>query len=677
MHPLAVGVEKESEAGGKSAKADLSSSSHSLPTAESDVMSVSEQEVTSVGGAESVPVEAMEEDVVRESDLQVQEEVIFALQKPPDQDSGPYFQPPRPPRRVSLLEYKERKEKKRLPSDEVRFGESEVSTTQVKESKIMQPLTEAGDETGESTKCQPKSKVQDGQSATLVISATHRHESSEFTQSAPKTTPTDSGGGDSPAMDSVTNSSPVGANKELDPHLGTSLITDQTRVPSSIEWPTVMSNETKKMVPLSVTVSPVTEVPTEKTRGVNEDGQSETVPAANETLLSEPQLHSIEESKKTQKEKEEEKRSEEKEASRKEKGQEREKEKKQAERVTAPERRGKRDRGKEWEERLEELEVEWRKKREKERKEVEEREKSLARKSVKPLESRKSSTGYSDPHLAPHSASPPFPPGQPRFPIPLHHRPGFHPTHPLPIPPPAMPPPHPPPPQPFLGFPPHPFHQPPPTPFTPSHPPQPPDIWSMFGNLFAQHNLFPTEDPPPPPPRPPSPPLPPLHYSSPRGLSPCHSSPRRMSPRHSPPPHRESSPHLSPPRSSPTPMSMSPTGPAPFHSRARSRSSSPVPKSQALDPKPRQLDAKQFRIISELIKRTTVKKCDVAVQAVPPRMVSEGTQEGRGFRLCSTAVQVKTRTRTIFTHTDLKPEVQHRSVYTCTCTYTILSLPSD
>ena len=651
-HPLTESVEEKSESGGTSVKTDVSSSPHSLTTVESDAMHVSEQEVSNVGEGESV---VMEEEVVRESDLQVQEEIISALQseqKHLDQDPGPYFQPPRPPRRVSLLEYKERKEKRRFPSEEMLSGESEVSTTlQVKEPKVIQPPTEAGDKTSESTECQPNL---DDQS---MKSPSHKHEitlRSEFPQSVSETKPTESGRGYGPAQDSGKQSSPVCASKDLDPCLSTSLTTEQIHVPSSIEWPTVKSSETKKNVPLSATATPVTEVPIEKTEGVTEGPQSEAVL----TQQSEPQLHKIEEKKKSQKEKEEEKRekkSSEKEALRKEKDQEREK---QVEKESVPERRGKRDsRGIDWEEKLEELEKEWRKKREKE---MEEKEKGIARKPVKPLGSRKASTS---PHVAPHSSSPQFPSGHSRFPIPLHRGPGFHPPHPLQIPPPSIPHPRPPPPQPFLGFPSHPFHQPPPAPFTP---PQPPDIWSMFGSLFAQHNLFPTEEPPPPPPRPPSPPLPPVHYSSPRGLSPCHSSPRRMSPRQSPSPRRDSLPHCSPsPCSSPTPMCVSPSGPAAFFSRARarsrSRSSSPVPKSQPLEPKPRQLDAKQFRIISELIKRTTVKKCDIAVQAVSPRKVSQGVQDGRGFRLRSTAVQVKARTWDVSTHTDFKTEVQHRS----------------
>ena len=523
----------------------------------------------------------------------------------------------------------------------------------------MEPLTEAGDKTSESTECQPDQSVKSPSRKQEIT--VH----SEIPQSVPETKLTESGKDYSPAQDSGKQSSPVRASKDLDPCLSTSLATEQTHVPSSIEWPTVTSGETKKKVPLSATATPVTDEPSEKTKVANsKDAQIETVL----TQQDEVQLHKIEENNRTQKEKEEEKREKgsEKEASRKEKDQEEEKEEKQVERESIPDKRGKRDnRGMDWKERLEELGKEWRKKR---GKEMEEKEKGIARKPVKPLGSRKSSTSYGDPHVAPHSSSSQFPSGHSRFSIPLHRGSGFHSPHPLPLPPPSMPRPRPPPPQPFLGFTPHPFHQPPATPFTPPHPPQPPDIWSMFGSLFAQHNLFPAEEPPPPPPRPPSPPLPPLHYSPPRGLSPCHSSPRRMSPQRSPSPHQDSSPHYSPsPCSSPAPMGVSPSsGPAAFFSRARarsrSRSSSPVPKSQPLEPKPSQLDAKQFRFISELVKRTTVKKCDIAVQAVSPRKVSEGTQDGRGFRLCSTAVQVKARTRDVSTYTDIKTEVQHRSV---------------
>ena len=285
---------------------------------------------------------------------------------------------------------------------------------------------------------------------------------------------------------------------------------------------------------------------------------------------------------------------------------------------------------KEWAKKVEDQDKVWHARRE--------REKRLARKIGKPVESWKPPTSFRE-QIPTHSS--PFAPAQQRFNIPFHPRPHF----PLGISPPAIPP-QPPPPQPFLGFPhpPHPFHHQPPAP--PPHPPPPPaDMWSMFGSLFAQHNLFPAEEPPPPPPRTPSPLRPPaMNFGSPR---------RSLSP-----PRRAPSPHLSSPTHSGS-LPQSPHGgksrspePAPFPSRSNLPSANPKP-----------LDAKQFKIISELIKRTTVKKCDVSVQIVPPRMISEGTQDGKGFRLRSTAVQVRARTKDSSTDTITdRPEFHHRSV---------------
>lgn len=724
-------TEKLSDESVTETAATVLSSSPPVSTSEEtkELMVVAEHEVTSAGGVvKNAPGEAME-DEVRESDLQVQEEVISAQQSEqiPDQmegDFGPYFQAPKPPRRVSLLEYKERmKGKKRLPSEEMPQGDSEVST---KELKVMQPLTGAGNDRDEpvlstEAQSQPKSiepelltseDIQSAKSAAkLPVSKCASVTLTQFPQPVTDTKMTDSTAESSPRV-SEQHESPV-ACEVFDPHQSTTSLTQQIPVPSSIEWPTIDGGETKKEIQLSTTVSPMTPVkPVQKGKG--ETCEAEVVNSIQgETLEREARtLHETEEESKCQKDIEERAKDEklceekemktreeremrtreekEKQRERKEEKEERESEEKaeQEEKEKELEKEKKREENErdKWMERLEELEKEWRKKRkrEKEKKEREEREKKLARRTLDAAtESWRSSPTFSEPHLPPHASSPPIPPGHPGFNIPIRvpmKSSIFHPhPHPLSLPPHNMPPPQPPPPQPFLGFPPHPhapFHQPAPAPapFNPTHPhphppPQQPDVWNMFGNLFAQHNLFPTEEPPPPPPRSPSPPLPPRRFSSPHRMSPSRRSPpRRKSPsRRSSPPHRDSSPHPSPPpRSSPTPTTMSPRSRSHspdhslFHSREKSRSQSPIPKPRTLESKPRQLDAKQFRIISELIKRTTVKRCDVSVQAVPPRMVSEGTQDGRGFRLCSTAVQVKARNYDVSTQADIEPEIHHR-----------------
>ena len=292
---------------------------------------------------------------------------------------------------------------------------------------------------------------------------------------------------------------------------------------------------------------------------------------------------------------------------------------------------------KEWAKKMEDQDKVWRARREKKQ----EREKRLARQIGKPVESWKPPS-FSEP-IPTHSS--PFVPAQQRFNIPIHPRPHFS----LGLPPPALAP-QPPPPQPFLGFPhpPHPFHHQPPAPTCPPPPhppPAPADMWSMFGSLFAQHNLFPAEEPPPPPPRTPSPLRPPaMNFGSPR---------RSLSP-----PRRASSPRLvSPTRSGSLPQS-------PRGGKSRSPEPAPFPlRSNLPNANPKPLDAKQFKIISELIKRTTVKKCDASVQIVPPRMISEGTQDGKGFRLRCTAVQVRARTKDSSTNTIAdRPEFHHRSV---------------
>ena len=299
------------------------------------------------------------------------------------------------------------------------------------------------------------------------------------------------------------------------------------------------------------------------------------------------------------------------------------KEKKQGE----AEREQEKEKKKEWANKMEELDKDWRTKREKE--------KRLSRKIGKPVESRKPPTSIGE-QIPTHSS--PFVPPQKRFGIRQRAR------YPLAIPPQVIPPHQPTPTQPFLGYaphPPHPFHQPPAPAFPPPpHPPPPPlqqaDVWSMFGSLFAQHNLFPAEDTPMPPQRTPSPLRPPaMHFGSP-GRSPS-------------PPRRAPSPDLGSPHGrksrSPEPVSSSPMTPSLSNPSA--------------NPKP--LDAKQFKIISELIKQTTVKKCDASVQIVPPRMISEGTQDGRGFRLKSRAVQVRIKTQESSTNTDAnRPEFHHR-----------------
>ena len=325
--------------------------------------------------------------------------------------------------------------------------------------------------------------------------------------------------------------------------------------------------------------------------------------------------------------------------------------KKQEEMEREQEKEKRKEKEREWTKKMDDLDKDWRARREKERKV--EREKRLARKIGKPVESWKPPTSFSE-QIPTHST--PFSPSQPRFSIPIHPRPRF----PLPIPPPAIPPPQPPPPQPFLGFTPHHAFHPSPAPAfpPPPHPAAPTlqtDVWSMFGNLFAQHNLFPTDEPPPPPPRTPSPLHPPMmHFGSPR---------RSPSPlRRAPSPHLMSPTHSSSPPLSPHGRNSRSPEPSPFLS-ARAQSSSLLPASphSGADPKP--LDAKQFKIISELIKRTTVKKCDVSVQIVPPRMISEGTQDGRGFTLRSIGVQVRARTRDSCTATDTnKPDAHHRLV---------------
>lgn len=623
------------------------------------------------GENENIPDEVVEEEV-RDSDLQVHEEVVLAVHSDHEMsdqmeiDSGPYFHPPRPPRRVSLLEYKERmKGKKKYPSDEPQQGDSEKPSE--KESCVMSPLNEG---VKDNIVPQP-SKLHDIQQAIMAVKKSPAIKdasghvavavASHFLRSVIDTKMADNNFKDSLKQSSEQQITKKATNTPNNP------VIQQGHEPSSIKWPTIDSDESReenqessRVISSEVSVEIESENTKEKI-DVKKTVNNEPMEVVEKELQVKNSTSVCE-----QKDEEEDKKLQEN------------KESKQKEEM---EKKREQEKEREWAKRLEELEREWKKKKERERikeekekqrikeerereriregrekerlkeekeknrmKEV--RERKMARKAAKPVESWKPSN---------------FPSNQKRFNIPIRHGPTFHPRpRPIPIPAPVIPPPQPPPPQPFIGFPHTPFHQPPPAPFVPPHPRPPPlpqpDVWSMFGNLFVQHNLFPAEEPPPPPPRSPSPPLPSNRFSP----------PRRKSPRRSPPLHRSSPPpHIDPPRPRSTSPTVSPhhrisPEPASFPIRRKSGSPSPVSKPWPLEPKPRQLDAKQFRVISELVKRTTVKKCDVSVQAVPPRMVSEGTQDGTGFRLCSTAVQVKARTYSVATLTDCKPEIQDR-----------------
>ena len=624
-----------------------------------DTVVVPEQEIAS--GLGDVPQEEMEEEV-RESDLQVQEEEISSLQNEQqvsdemELDSGPYFRAPRPPRRVSLLEYKERMKGKKQPlTDEVQQGDAEMSTDhQTKESRVTPPLTEGGGGTDDPRSSQEaEQKLQQSRDITSIASSVLESQgpsevvslASQLLQSVIDTKLAD-GKSDSQKLSSEQPQQPLSSpvthgaldlpQKGISPH--------PTRKPASIEWPTTttITDETETNIVY----------PTETLKRKCEDVERE---KSEETLRVEKDTVSVPIERDGREKRGDER---EKKARRSKEYEERTQEQKKAKGSKEDEEKDDRK----WEERERERDrerakrLEWRSNREKEMEE-----KEITRKSANmPL-------GHSEQHLT-HTPSPPFPPAKKRYTIPIRHGSATSSyRRPRPLPPPTIPPtipPQPPPPQPFIGFPPHPhapFHQAPPAPFTPPHPhpPLPPqhDIWSMFGNFFVQQNLLPTEDPPPPPPRPPSPPLPPQY--------------RRSPSRHSSPPRQASSPHCSS-RSSPTPMSPRRNSHSPEPPPFLSRTTPPPPVSslRSVEPKPRQLDAKQFRVISELIKRTTVQKCDISVQTVPPRMVSEGTQDGRGFRLRSTAVQVKTKTYDVSTDTDSKPEIQHRLVGSVIKAYT-------
>lgn len=575
------------------------------------------------------------ENEMTESDLQVQEEVVSVVQNEQvtDQmevDFEPYFQAPKPPRRVSLLEYKERmKGKKRYPSEGTPDLEA-ITIPQAKELRVIKPLTEEGDKSDSVMNVEEdeavKTKSPDVQKAEPTVITPVSQGTNSLASPSPQPVTVDAKMDDSKAeicpQDSEKHSSPV-SGKALTPN---ATQPKENYEPTSIQWPSDNIRETRKDQ-LSATVGGIT--------------QMTSVEKRKQSLIEMPGGGRLEREREEKEKlwKEEEKKWNEEEEQKKEE-EEREKERKREEKDLEDEKRKTRDKDPE----VQELRKE------------KGRETNLTGKAIdvatKTGETWKSSSGHSDPRLPSHT----IPSGHQAYNIPIHaptKPPRFH-SHRLPLTHHNVPLPQPPPPQAFLGFP----HPPFPAPFNPPPPPPPPpqtDVWNMFGNIFAQHNLFPTEEPPPPPPRSPSPPpLPPLRFSS----------SRQMSPRRSPPPHRISSPHLSPP-SRHSPMPMSPRSPShsperlPFRSRTKSRSKSPV-KPLILDPKPRQLDAKQFRIISELVKKTAVNKCDASVQVVPPRMVSEGTQDGRGFKLCNTATQVETKTHDMSTLTDIQPKLTHR-----------------
>ena len=595
---------------------------------------------------ENVPKDSLDNEMT-ESHFQVQEEVVSIVQNEQvaDQmevDFGPYFQAPKPPRRVSLLEYKERmKGKKR--SEETQ----DLEASAIAQAKQMKPLAEGGEKDDctvvkEEETVQPK--PQDVQMTKPTVKAPTSQDtnvSGSLVCQTPQPVTVDTNMTDSTPL-SEKHSSPVSST-----HTGNASQPKGIYEPSSIQWPSDNSSEMKKQDQLSATSGSVTQVLSVK--------QSLTEVPAGGRLEREVQSPYRREEDKQGREREREEKVRSKEKLKAEKEKKLNEDEKDWKRKWEKEER---EKERNQEEELEEREKDKGRAERSELRKEKEKETNLTSKVIdvasKTGEAWKSSSSYSDPRLPPHGASPS---SHPTFNIPIHvptKTPRFHP-HRFPLPRPTVPLPQPPPPQPFLGFPPHPPF---PAPFNPPppHPPPQTDVWNMFGNLFAQHNLFPAEEPPPPPPRSPSPPpLPPLRFGSSRQLSP----PR------SPPPHRIASPHLSPPsRRSPIPMSpRSPSPspePLPFRSRTKSRSQSPVKQPLALEPKPRQLDAKQFRIISDLVKRTTVDKYDASVQVVPPRMVSEGTQDGRGFKLCNTATQVETKTRDASTLTDLQPKLKHR-----------------
>ena len=569
-----------------------------------------------------------EEEKGGECEVQVQEEVVAVLseQDEADQmevDADPFFQAPKPPpRRVSLLEYKERmREKKKPTSEEQPQRRVSGGNSRKMERNVSPPLTEAGpsepepvakeeiekdDSQGRDIEL-PKEK-EEGQNATVaveshilqsvIVNQLEEKKSDSQTQVSEATVSeaTVSEATVSSSSGKMADSSSVGqANRiewsEKDTHNKRDTITDEV---SSVSSAPVVEKKA------SAEEAGVSEVETEREGKVMED----------HTQGESKEREVLEEQKKV--EKKTDKKQEEKERKRQ---------------ILNKDRRL------------------WK---EKERKlALEEREKRAPKKVVKPLESWKPPVSHSEP-IPTHPS--PFPPAQQRFNIPVHPVPRFHhPHHISLLPSPMAPPPQPAHPQSLLGYPPHPFHQaqPPPPPAPAFHhpppPPQPPpDVWGMFGNLFAQRNMFPSDDPPAPAPRSPSP-HPPVNFGSPHHRSP---SPLHFAP-----------PHMTPPGS---PRGQKSRSPDP-QSRKKSGSLSP-----ATEPKP--LDAKQFKIISELIKRTAVKKCDAAVQVVPPRMISEGTQDGRGFRLRNTAVQVGVKTCNRSTLTERgRPQVQHRSVWTIEC----------
>ena len=635
-------------------------------------------------------------------------------------DFGPYFEAPRLPRRVSLEEYKQRmKGKRRFPSEEIQLRDLEVGGASLQEEDVesLRTVQLSSDTRGEMQQVkvdkresvsvtQPSVEPQRSQTQSFrsekavsskfpVVGGVHSVSSASVSQ-VPQRTVLDS----KPTESSVAN-----YPRDSDRSVSTSVagkVTD--RIEFEVEKTKMKEQEKARLekeremrrLRIEEEERRLKERQEREKKEKEEREKKEREEKERKERMDKQKKEREERERKErmdrQKEREERERKErmdrqkEREERERKERMDRQKEREERERKERVEREEKEKKEREWAEKMQELEKEWRKEKEREKekemeKGKEEREKGSAHKvllssdgSLIPSEGWRSSPSYES-RLPSHASSPIHPsPGSihpPTFNIPVHAHmkpPRFHPpphAHTLPLGPPSIPPPQPPP-QGFLPFPPHPhphphppFHRPPPGPFNPPHPPPPPpqpDMWNVFSNMFAQHNLFPQEDPPPPPPRSPSPPRPP---------------PRRISPsRRSPPPRRISPPRLSPPpRHSHTPMSMSPRSRSHspvlplFHSKTRSRSRSQSPSSKVLpplEPKPRQLDPKQFRIISELVKRTAVKKCDVSVQASPPRMVSEGTQDGSGFRLRCTATQVRARTYDISTQAEVTPDVCHR-----------------
>ena len=556
---------------------------------------------------------SMEDDKqkAREScELPVQEvvSVQHSNQDQMEAESGALFQPPRPPpRRVSLLEYKERmkgKKKQPMAAEELlELADSESKAHETEEQKAFPPeqSSEMGLAAGESGASMEEKEDGKKYDSPQEVEMKDAQEPIEEDAAVAKSS------GEVMALASHTLKSVVDSKPQEDRSESSAQVSEEYITSSS---------SAKMAATLSVDTEGSIEWPDDT--GVMRDPVDEKTAqaaAANE------------------KEEEEEKRDtavSESETEKEAKGGGHIEQENTSEQEEETERKREKTR---------ELDKDWRLRRERERK----LEREKRRKVGKPIESWRPSLSHSDSLVInpPH-----FVAGQ-MFNIPIRTAPPFH-RHPHPL---ALPPqPPPPPPQPFLGFPPppppHAFHQPPPpAPTTPSFTPHPQtDMWSMFGSLFGPHGLFPPEEPPQPSVRSPSPTRPLLNLAG------AHRSP-------SPPP-------KTPPMSPRVRKSRSPN-PPPFPPPAKlgGGSISPTASSSSTKPlgEPKPLDAKQFKIIRELIKKTAVHKCDVSVQAVPPRMISEGTQDGRGFKLRSRAVQASVRLQDRSTLTEGgRAEVQHR-----------------